>query len=261
MKEEKKSVGTKKVSTAKKAGVKKTTTKKTSTSKSTGTKKVVSSKKISTKPVIKKASGVIEKSKPENIEISKVEETKDKMDKELLLRMILIIAYTLIIAFLIMGFVESMVKNIRIASIPNSSYIVKEKIVADDHIIDIRNASKSLRNVKGDYFIYLGYTKRNNSEVQLFERELSKILDKYDLKNKFYYVNIDAVIDYDNSLELVNKYLGYTDVLVSKLPTIAYINPDNIIRIENIITRSDNNLITIGDFQNLLDINQFVAKK
>ena len=62
--------------------------------------------------------------------------------------------------------------------------------------------------------------------------------------------------DYRDShcVKLVNEYLGYSDVLVSKVPTILYVNEDNIIRIENIITRDDDELITSGDFQKLLDI-------
>ena len=266
MKEEKKSVGTKKISTTKKTSVKKTTTKKTNTKSSGAVKKVSETKKNvsakpSTKSTQKKVSAIVEKTKQDKVETPKVEVNKEELNKELLLRMILIIAYTLIISFLIMGFVESMIKSFDFHSPQSNSYIVQEKIVADDHIIDIRDALKNLRKVDGDYFIYLGYTKRNNSEIQIFERDMAKLIDKYDLKSKFYYVNIDAVIDYDNSIELINKYLGYTDVLISKVPTIAYINKEHIIRIENIITRSDSNLITIGDFQNLLDINQFVAKK
>ena len=33
------------------------------------------------------------------------------------------------------------------------------------------------------------------------------------------------------------------------------------IRVENIITRDDNKLITVGDFQRLLDTNGFTPKK
>ena len=160
-----------------------------------------------------------------------------------------------------MGFIGSLTNSITVNSDVKKSYLVSEKIVEPRNAIDIRSASKILENINGDYFVYISYTNKNYDNVQTLERGLANLIDKYDLKNKFYYVNIDPVMNYDNSIDLINKYMGYTDVLISKVPTIVYVNKDNIVRRENIITRLDDNLITVGDFQSLLDNNQFVAKK
>ena len=236
-----------KKTTTKKAPVKKTTTKKSATKTSTSSK------------TNKRVISVITNEELNKQETIKTEEST--YDKELLLRMILIIAYTLIIAILLMGFIESYTNNLKVTDDYKPSYIVTEEILNKKNVLKLDSAEFELSKLNGDYFVYIGYTKINNKDVELFEMGLANLIDKYDLKDKFYYVNIDSIIKEKNCIELVNKYLGYSDVLVSKVPTILYVNEDNIIRIENIITREDNKMITVGDFQKLLDINQFVAKK
>ena len=101
----------------------------------------------------------------------------------------------------------------------------------------------------------------HNSDVQTLDMGIANLINNYGLKDKFYYINIDSIINKNNKVGIVNNYLGYEDVLITKVPTILYVNSENIIRTENIITRDDDKLITVGDFQKLLDINQFVVKK
>ena len=269
MKEEKTKKTTPKKTAAKKksTGVKKTTAKKTTTKK-TATKKTTTPKKTTTKKVVKKKATPIK----EKVEIKVNEELKDKEivieekkegknNTDLLLRAILLIAYTLITVILVIGFAETYTKNMKVDSNIKSPYLVEEEIISKDHVLTIENAKSVLSKLDGDYFVYVGYTRMYNSEMQILDMGIAGLINKYDLKDKFYYVSIDSIIEKKNKIELVNNYLGYKDVLISKVPTIAYVNSDNIIRIENIITREDDKLITVGDFQKLLDINQFVIKK
>lgn len=256
MKEEKVKKTTKKASNTNKA-TKNVTVKKSVTKKSAQNKVSSEPKKRVKSTVSNQKLNISKETSFDNVVN---EEKQDKYNRELLLRMILIIAYTLIIAMLLMGFIESVTKDLKIDTV-NESYFVKTKAVDEKNILNINEAIYDLSKLKGDYFVYVTYTKKDNKELEIFERQLTNLIDKYDLKNNFYYINVDSILNEKNYIDLVNEYLGYNDVLIEKVPTIVYVNKDNIIRVENVLTRRDNQIINIGDFQNLLDINQFVAKK
>ena len=232
--------------------VKKTTTKK-STTKKTDSKKSSSVKTKTNKTPIKK----------EEVNVIKEEVKKEESsnNKDLLLRAVLVIAYTLIIVILVIGFIEPYLNGLKVTSNYKPAYLVQEEILSNDHILALENAKNKLGALNGDYFVYVGYTKMYNSDIQVLDMGIANLIDKYNLKDKFYYINIDSIINKKNKVDIVNRLLGYQDVLIKKVPTILYVNSDNIIRTENIITRDDDKLITVGDFQKLLDINQFVVRK
>ena len=249
---------------------KKKTTKKPSTAKKVGTtKKTVATKKsVNTKPSVKNTAAknkVVVESVKADEELKIKDEVKVNVAKEnnkdFILRIVLIISYVLITAILLMGFIESYTKDMKVTGNYKPSYLVHEEILNKNNILKLENAKYTLGQLDGDYFVYVGYTKMYNNEVQMLDMGIANLIDKYDLKDKFYYINIDPIINKKNRVDLVNNYLGYHDVLISKVPTILYVNSDNIITIDNIITREDDRLITVGDFQKLLDINQFVVKK
>ena len=88
------------------------------------------------------------------------------------------------------------------------------------------------------------------------EKDLKKLIKEYKLQDKFYYINIDSIKSSDNKISLVNELLGLDDIKVEKVPTIIYVNKDNKVLRNNIITRKDDSLMEVGDFQKLLDINE-----
>lgn len=191
--------------------------------------------------------------------VSNDAKTKDKT--EFLLRSVLIVAYALIVVILLIGFLEPYINNMKVESSYKPAYLVQQEILDEEHVLKLDQAWSKLSKLEGDYFVYVGYTKMYNSEVQVLDIGIANLIDKYDLKGKFYYLNIDSILSKKNRVDLVNYYLAYKDVLVTKIPTIIYVNSENIVRPENIITRDDDKLMTVGDFQKLLDINQFVVKK
>ena len=240
---------------------KKSTTKKVSTG-----KKTTSAKKSTKSSAPKKR--VVSKISKEKLNINdeikideKITTKEQESHKDLLLRVVLVIAYAMIILILVIGFIEPHINNIKVESSYKPAYLVEEEILSKGHILTLDNAKEVLGKLNGDYFVYIGYTKMYNSDVQVLDMGIANLLNSYDLKNKFYYINIDSIIKRNNRVAIVNNSLGYHDVLITKVPTILYVNSENIIRVENIITRDDDKLMTIGDFQKLLDINQFVVKK
>jgi hypothetical protein len=136
----------------------------------------------------------------------------------------------------------------------DNSYLITSKTISRDHIINVNNATDTFKNLNGDYFVYISYT--HNTDVYNLEHNLKKIIDEYKLNDKFYYINVNDIKDNVNFKDQINAYLGYRDAKVSKVPTIVYVNSNNDVRIENIITRNDSSMMSAGDFQKLLDINE-----
>ena len=249
-------------SKTKKATPKKTTKKTSTVKKSTSTKASV--KKTTVKKEVapkKRVISTVSKEALAPVEKEVVKEETTTYNKDLLLRVVLIIAYTLIIVILLIGFIEPYTNNLKVKTDYKPAYLVQQEIIDESHILTLENAKNRLGSLNGDYFVYVGYTKMYNGEVQVLDMGIANLIDKYGLKDKFYYLNIDSIINKKNLIAIVNSYLNYRDVLVNKVPTIIYVNSENIVRPENIITRDDDKLITVGDFQKLLDINQFVVKK
>lgn len=254
MKEEK---GSKKSKITKKTNTgKKTTTKKTSVNKKTTPKKVDTTKKST----IEKKAAIIKVDRLDENEQEKILKQKDAEKKnDLILKSMICMAFTVIAALLVIGIGESIL-NIQELRVGNSkSYIQNSRVLSKSHVIKLDNAKKTFSKLNGNYFIYLSYS--GNTIIDSLEREMTELIKSYELEKQFYYVNLDAIINEDNVVDKVNAALEYQDALISKVPTVIYVNKDNIVRIENIITRSDGNMMNIGDFQQLLDINDFKIKK
>ena len=179
----------------------------------------------------------------------------NELNKELVLKTIVIVSYTLIISILIMGFVDTMFKTYSTATKNSEPYILSTNTIDKTMAVDLSIARLRFSNLKGDYFVYLNYGSSRNAAS--LEAGLRNLIKQYKLENKFYYINIDDLKDDNDAVKKVNDSLGLSETLISKLPTIYYVNSDGILRIENIITRQDDNKITVGDFQNLLDINNY----
>ena len=247
---------------ANKVTVAKKTTKKTpskvtvakKTVKKTPTKVAVNKTNVDKTPVQVSVEKEVIK-KVETVEVNNKIEEKDTLNKSLVLRAVLLVSYTLIIVFLVIGFVDSLTKSaINSPKGTISSYVATGNVLDKSNIIDLEDASFKFSALNGDYFIYISYTSK---EVNVLERDLVKLFSNKKLKNKLYYVNVDEIKDENNSISLINKYLSFRDALVNSVPAMVYVNKDNIIRSENIVSGNGDNLLTIGQVENLLDRNGF----
>ena len=97
----------------------------------------------------------------------------------------------------------------------STSYLVKEKVVS--------NEIKSLKEVN-DIF----------SEAPI------------------YYLNITSIKDEEDYIDQINKALSLEEIKVTNVPTIIYYKEGKAV---DIISREDDNIMNVGDFQKLLDIN------
>ena len=162
-------------------------------------------------------------------------------------------AVTLIITVLLIGYFSYATYDQFTNSKIQKSYLVSKKMVEKD--FNIEEDLSELKNMTGERFIYISYT--GDKGIYNLEKEMRKLIEEYDLKDKFYYVNIDSIKNDDNVISAINNLLDIEEGLVTKIPTIIYVNKNNEILRDNVITRLDDNLMEIGDFQKLLDINGF----
>lgn len=102
-----------------------------------------------------------------------------------------------------------------------------------------------------EYFVYIGY--RNDKDIYNLEKELKPIIDDYNLKDIFYYVDATELRKSDNYLEMLNETLKLNNEKIDKIPTIIYFSKDNY----EIVNRDDENIIKAADFSKLLDIKEF----
>ena len=86
------------------------------------------------------------------------------------------------------------------------------------------------------------------------EKELAKIIKKYNIANQFYYLNVTEIKDNDDYIDEINRSLSLRDEKIIRVPTIIYYKDGEVVN-DGIITRSDNKMMTAADFQKLLDAN------
>ena len=82
------------------------------------------------------------------------------------------------------------------------------------------------------------------------EKELKKVINKYELNDQIYYLNVTEIKEKDDYIDKINKSLNLEEK-VTQVPTIIYIKEGKVV---DIIKRSDDNMMNVGDFQKLLDI-------
>lgn len=130
----------------------------------------------------------------------------------------------------------------------STSYLVKEKILQE--INDISEASSVFSEAPSSYFVLVSYT--GDEKVYNMEKELKDIIKDNDLSDKMYYLNVTSIKDEENYIDRINEELNLTDRKISQVPSVVYVKDGKAV---DIVSRSDNNMMSSGDFQKMLDIN------
>ncbi len=122
------------------------------------------------------------------------------------------------------------------------SYLIDTNTI-NLEMTDINEISSVLSETASDYYIYISYTKDKN--IYEFEKKLKPLIDKYNLQNNFYYLNITDIKENEtNYKEKITKELGIETKTLNKLPVILYYQNGKIVR---------SNIHTINDFKELLE--------
>ena len=129
----------------------------------------------------------------------------------------------------------------------SQSYLVKSKVISSE-IQSLDEVEAIFAEVPDEYFIYISYT--GSEEIYNMEKDLKKVINKYELNDKFYYLNVSDIKEKKNYIDKINKSLKLEEE-IKQVPTIVYIREGKVV---DIIERSDDNMMNVGDFQKLLDI-------
>ncbi len=135
-----------------------------------------------------------------------------------------------------------------------TSYLVKEKIISNE-IKDLKEVSAVFSEAPSTYYIYVSYT--GSEEIYNMEKDLKDLINDYNLNDSMYYLNVTDIKDDKDYLNKINESLNLESKKVESVPTVIYYKDGKVI---DIIKRNDDNIMNVGDFQKLLDINK-VAKE
>lgn len=130
----------------------------------------------------------------------------------------------------------------------STSYLVKEKIISNE-IKSLNEVEDVFSEAPASYYVYVSYT--GSEEVYNMEKELQDVIVEYNLNDSMYFLNVTSIKDEKDYIDKVNKALKLEEKKITKIPTIVYYKDGVAV---DIITRSDDNLMNVGDFQKMLDI-------
>ena len=134
----------------------------------------------------------------------------------------------------------------------SKSYLVKNGVITKE-IKSKTEFDNVLKESGNEYFVLISYT--GSKDTYKLEKDLKKVITDYNIEDYFYYYNVTDLKKDKDYIDEINNSLKEFDVKIKNVPTIIYIN-NNTITNSGIINRDDKNMMTAGDFQKLLDLNQ-----
>lgn len=142
--------------------------------------------------------------------------------------------------------------------------VYQENKVLESYLIKsntIRNEIKSLEEIKpiftevpDDYFVYISYT--GDKKIYEMEKELREVIIDFNLKDKFYFINVTDIMVEDNYIDNLNDNLNLEEQKIEKVPTIVYFKNGEVVK-DGIVKRADNNIINAGDFTQFLETKEY----
>ena len=123
-----------------------------------------------------------------------------------------------------------------------NSYLITSNTLSVE-IKDLSETVQVLKESPSEYFVYISYT--NDEKVFNFEKKLKKLIDNYNLKDEFYFVNVTNIKDDENFYSELND--AFNTKLISNIPSILHFKNNEL---KKVIYNKDLNK-TYTDFENL----------
>ena len=133
------------------------------------------------------------------------------------------------------------------------SYLIKSDTIHNE-IKDTKEVEAIFTEVPDDYFVYVSYT--GNKDIYEMEKELKDVIREYDLKDKFYFINVTNMKEEDNYLEELGNILNLNEQKITEVPTIIYFKDGEIVK-DGILTSEDDNIINASDFRKFLEEKEY----
>lgn len=130
-----------------------------------------------------------------------------------------------------------------------SSYLLSTGTI-NYEISDIKEINQVMGESPNEYFVYVGYTKDEN--VYKLEKKLKRIIDDYNLKDYFYYLDITKNIDEED--DIVTKLNEiFTTENIKNVPCILYFKDGILVE----VISNSKGTFEINEFSKLLKNNEF----
>ncbi len=129
------------------------------------------------------------------------------------------------------------------------SYLISNNVITNE-INTLDELSDVLSEAPLEYFLYISYT--NDKNVYDMEVDLKKVIHKYDLQDKFYYLNVDNIKENEGYMEELNSVLGLDSEKVTNVPTILYYKDHTLVK-GGIIKKEENSLMQASDLEQMLE--------
>lgn len=139
-------------------------------------------------------------------------------------------------------------KNVKQEEKLMNSYLITSNTLSVE-IKDLSETVQVLKESPSEYFVYISYT--NDEKVFNFEKKLKKLIDNYNLKDEFYFVNVTNIKDDENFYSEIND--TFNTKLIRNIPSILHFKNNEL---KKVIYNKDLNK-TYTDFENLLKENEF----
>lgn len=139
-------------------------------------------------------------------------------------------------------------KNVKQEEKLMNSYLITSNTLSVE-IKDLSETVQVLKESPSEYFVYISYT--NDEKVYSFEKKLKKLIDNYNLKDEFYFVNVTNIKDDENFNSEIND--TFNTKLISNIPCILHFKNNEL---KKVIYNKDLNK-TYTNFENLLKENEF----
>lgn len=139
-------------------------------------------------------------------------------------------------------------KNVKQEEKLMNSYLITSNTLSVE-IKDLSETVQVLKESPSEYFVYISYT--NDEKIFNFEKKLKKLIDNYNLKDEFYFVNVTNIKDDENFYSEIND--TFNTKLINNIPSILHFKNNEL---KKVIYNKDLNK-TYTEFENLLKENEF----
>ena len=136
-----------------------------------------------------------------------------------------------------------------------NSYLITSNTIQNS-VKDLDSLNLIRQEAPSSYFIYLSY--HGDEKIYELEEKLKPIIDKYNLNDIFYYVDLTKLMEEENYLDKVNETLEVKNI--EKIPAIIYVNEGKIAK-NDILDGTNNNILSANELENLLGLYEFDAVK
>ena len=138
-------------------------------------------------------------------------------------------------------------KNVKQEEKLMNSYLITSNTLSVE-IKDLSETIQVLKESPSEYFVYISYT--NDEKVYSFEKKLKKLIDNYNLKDEFYFVNVTNIKNDENFYKEINN--TFNTKLINNIPCILHFKNNEL---KKVIYNKDLNK-TYTNFENLLKENE-----